>query len=261
MKVLSYRFHKALKGLAQEAFPNETIKPFYITLHKEERKSFHGDYDPSNREIRIFNLSLGKTFTLGTAIHELAHHCHYSMDGKTDHSKRFYEVFFVLLQKAIHKGWIDYEELREMGGASDIKMLERHVGKPDLTVADHDTYVIRVTNGYPIRDLLKKRGYTYMEKTWEKNFHGEAVLKEQEWLSDHIDLSFVKMKESTGFDWDIFWNLVAEDRSEHRVWLKENGYQRRKRVWIKRIPSQQLEMEKKRSLSKELHVKVELAEG
>ena len=110
--MLSYQYHRVLRKIAEETFPEATILPFKIEIHPKEMKSRHGDYHPGKKVIRIFNLSQKNDYTIATALHELAHHCEFSLYGKTGHSKQFYETFKSLLETAIFMGVVDYEVIR-----------------------------------------------------------------------------------------------------------------------------------------------------
>lgn len=251
----SYQIHKILKSIAEETFPDKEIKPFFVEVHAKEMRTRHGDYRPSDRKIRIFNLSRSMSYTIGTAVHELAHHCQYSFDGSTDHSERFYEVFRKLLETSIRVGLVNYEELRTQQDANDINMLEKKFGKLDIIYNKNsnfikDDYLVKVFNSFVEKNYLKKCGYFFnpAEKSWIKEIKEEEIENEKNLLAEKIDAENIKIERLLDFNIEAIYYIIVKGGFEERDELKKNGYRFngykfKNKSWIKKIPASSLKEE------------------
>lgn len=83
-----YRVKILLNDLVEYAYPHspkqKAYKAFYVEYINKKLKSKHGDYNPKNRHIRVFNLSRTEDQLVVTSVHELAHHINFIDD--TSHS-------------------------------------------------------------------------------------------------------------------------------------------------------------------------------
>lgn len=251
--MLSYQYHEVLKTVAEMTFPNHKILPFKIEIYAKESKTRHGDYNSANRIIRIFNLSQKVDYTIATALHELAHHCEFSIYNSTGHSKRFYKVFKGILESAISLGIIEYENIRYQENANDIQMLEKHLGpvsfiaKP-TTMADR--IVLKVLNSFDCRTHLKERNYFYdgIEKAWGKILFTKELSTEIEFLLQYVNKSDLITRSLYDLSFEAIYYLFIPNGYEKREVLKQNGYfykqWRKHKGWAKKIVSTDLEKEK-----------------
>ena len=114
---------------------------FTITLEIKENSKAHGDYTPSKRHINIYNsMNKSREHLVATAIHELAHHIECLERGTSGHSKNFYKILHELLCYALglEELCFDYDEAksRKMLDSNDIRMVEKHFGRPILMSKD-----------------------------------------------------------------------------------------------------------------------------
>lgn len=252
--MLDYQYHYVLLKLAKETFPDKKILPFKIKVHAKEMKTRHGDYMPSERTIRIFNLSRNVQYVIKTALHELAHHCEYSIYGETGHSKRFYEVFKQLLEVAIPYGIVDYDVLRTQQDSNDIKMLEKHFGYMDTvakTTVPMEGHVVKVANSYPIKDALSGNKYFYngVERMWCKIIEtDEALEQEKEWLRGYTNESNISVNPVFDLTFKAVYYMFVTGGFDVKDTLKENGYfykkWKKKSGWAKKIEAPVLNEEK-----------------
>lgn len=253
----SYQIHSILKSIASKTYPEHNIKPFFVEIHSKEMKTFHGDYFPKDRKIRIFNLSRSTTYTIGTAIHELAHHCQYSIYGNTDHSKQFYQVLYDLLVISIQMGLVNYEELRKKKDSRDIEMLEKYYGKinaqyiPEMDKRS-DLAVVKVFNSFSIKDTLKSNDYFYNknDQSWSKEISLSELEREESFLSNLTSPHNIQIEKGNDFTINGIHYIVILKNTPHSDNLKSNGYlfnvyKIKKESWIKKIQSNEIENEKK----------------
>lgn len=253
--MLSYQYHRVLRKIAEETYPDKKILSFQIEIHSKEMKSRHGDYSPSKRVIRIFNLSQKTDYTIATALHELAHHCEFSLYGNTGHSKQFYKVFKELLETAVAMNIIAYEDIRNQEDASDIKMLEKHFGAVNTvakSVNCQEESVIKVLNSFSFRDKLKDNKYFYdpVEKAWGKIIPTAELEIEKEFLSKHTSSENLVVRSLYDLHFEAIYYLFVPNGFDKRDALKNDGYfykvYKKKKGWAKRIISTELNDEKRK---------------
>jgi len=259
--MLGYQYHRVLKEIATQTFPENRILTFKVEIHPKEMKSRHGDYDSSKRVIRVFNLSQRVDYTISTALHELAHHCEFSLYGNTGHSKQFYSVFKSLLETAVAFGIVDYEIIRTQDNANDINMLEKHFGPVD-TEATHvtpiDETVIKVFNSFSIRHLLKERGYFFdqVEKAWGKIIPTTDAKEEESFLLNHVTEIDIVKRPLFDLTFEAIYYIFVKGGYDMRTELQQNGYffkqLKKTKGWAKKIVA--TDLKKEEQILKELTI-------
>ena len=251
--MLSYQYQRVLRKIAEETFPDKDILPFKVEIHPKEMKSRHGDYNPSKRIIRIFNLSQKVDYTIATALHELAHHCEYSLYGNTGHSKRFYETFKPLLETAVSMGIVDYEVMRLQENANDIQMLEKHVGAVSVmnrTNRSEEEFVIKVLQSFSLRNEQKEHRYFYdeVEKAWGKIIPKNSLEEEKAFLTRYTTEEHLVIRSLFDLSFDAIYYVFIPNGFAVRDTLKSNGYffkeRKKQKGWAKKIIATELENEK-----------------
>ena len=92
------------------------IKPFDVVVIHTKPKTRMGTYNPRTRRIRI-NDGWGDTeHCKETAIHEYAHHIHFTEKNKTrrkeePHGKQFWQIYGQLMYLARQKGLYDHYDV------------------------------------------------------------------------------------------------------------------------------------------------------
>lgn len=120
---------EALNDIVSEYGDNPEYKNFKLLTSHKEMKTKHGDYNLENKIIRIYNMvNISREHFVGTAIHELSHHIENVDTGNSGHSKNFYTIYKKLVDIAIKKGVIDYQQMRneKVIDTSDISQLEKY---------------------------------------------------------------------------------------------------------------------------------------
>lgn len=173
------RVKRLLNDLVEYAYPDspklKAYQAFYVEYINKELKSKHGDYNPKDRRIRIYNLSRTEEQLVVTSIHELAHHIsliEHDSCKREPHGQEFYNVYRRLLFKALDMGLFNrYQFINATADASDsrkvAKILERY--KPHPIEYKKEMELIQVFHAYKFRKELKERGYSYnpLIKAWE----------------------------------------------------------------------------------------------
>lgn len=251
--MLNFQYHRVLSIIAKETFPEHKILPFKIEIHPKEMKTRHGDYHPRNKVIRIFNLSQKVDYTISTALHELAHHCEFSIYGSTGHSKQFYGVFKHLLETAVMMGVVDYEIIRKQENANDINVLEKHFG-PVMSVAKSSVTqketVLKILNSYSFRNELSDRNYFYdnIEKAWGKIIPTENLSSEISYLKQKTSEDNIIIRSLFDLKFEAIYYIFVPGGFQHKDKLKNNGYffkeLKKKKGWAKKLVSTDLDKEK-----------------
>lgn len=247
---LQKQIYDTLTHIYKETFPEENIKNFKLELDLKESTTFNGDYNPNNYTIRAVNFSRPTAEILCTTIHELSHHCEFCMYGNTGHSKRFYEVYKQLIEKAISLRYIKYENIKDKW---DITKLEKKVGKINSIICENieEDYVIKVSNCYSIKNDLKSRGYLYspLEQKWCKKISIKDKRVELNFLKDKINISNIECLAFNDIKIDAIYYLVIKGAYDIKDMLKSNGYKFNsfgfadKNVWVKKIFAKELKKE------------------
>ena len=235
-------------------------KPSYFKLEiiKEERKSFHGDYCPQTKTIRIFNLSRPIEHVISTTIHELAHHIDCCQNGDSGHNKRFYGILRDLLITAIQCGYIQYESIKNKKDSRDIVQVEKHFGEivafyDETKDTNKDKYFVKVKKSFNIKDFLSENNFKYnsLEKSW-----GICVKKDElESLKEKIleqdsDVEII-VTPYNKVSLDVYYYIiVSKNTYDFKDILKDNkyvykGYGEKTNSWVKKINSRDLKNEEK----------------
>jgi len=114
---------------------------FTLSLLDEVNPRAHGDYNSATRHINIYNsINKSREHLLATAIHELAHHVDYGLNGSTGHGRVFYGILFELIQvgMGVKELMFDYQEAKEkkMIDSNDIRMMEGFFGVPTPKIVE-----------------------------------------------------------------------------------------------------------------------------
>ncbi|MBO5552377.1 MAG: hypothetical protein J5966_10510 [Lachnospiraceae bacterium] len=238
----------------------DSYKKYRIYILPDEIKSMNGDYNSRSRTIRIYNPSRGHMHK--TALHELAHHIDYCKNNTTGHKKSFYEEYRRLIYASLDMGILrkaDFLHSESYDGsyASDSSKVEKMIReyKPSrINRKPRYPTVMKVFNGYDLKEELKGRGYRWnsIEKVWELSTADSN--KEKEWLKeagitetqgDGKEPYYIETEPSLRFDSVI--KVTAEGRGvyENRNKLKELGFHwdKAKGIWSRNIKQNILDKE------------------
>lgn len=197
-----YQLKQMLNDIVDIAFANDTriksYKAFYIEVLDKVYKSKHGDYNPSERKIRLMNPYREEDKLIITAIHELAHHINHMQKNPDIHGKGFYANYERLLHAALDMKLFDKNDyirlLRESKDAVDENKVKKMIQnyRPVFNGYKDDKNKIIVFGGFDIKETLKNKGFSYnkISKAWEK----EAAEQEIEELKKYFDDTSVKYK-------------------------------------------------------------------
>jgi hypothetical protein len=158
------------------------VEPFTLLFSGKKSKRVHGLYKPETKEIIIHNKNFTKdNGIIYTAIHEFAHHIHftrYSVPvGSRAHTKQFGAIFHGLLNKA-----------EEIGVYQNF--YQQHVDFIELTRTIKNEYLVK--NG----ELMKEFGrllYTAMELCMEHEVSFEDYVDRELSLHHSTAKSIVKV--------------------------------------------------------------------
>ena len=182
-----YQLKQMLNDIVDIAFANDTrirsYKAFYIEVLDKVYKSKHGDYNPSERKIRLMNPYREEDKLIITAIHELAHHINHMQSNSDIHGKGFYANYERLLHAALDMQLFDKNDyiklLRESKDAVDENKVKKMIQNyyPKYNGYKDDKSKIIVFGGYDIKDNLKNRGFSYnkISKAWEKEVEEQEI--------------------------------------------------------------------------------------
>lgn len=226
-------------------------KYVFFEVSNRELATFHGDYSPKNKKIRIFNLSRDDKSVLCTSLHELAHHIDYINRGTTDHSQEFYKVYEQLIKAALEMNLTTKEQLLSLKrDASDTNKVKKIV--EDLKVGIVDTYkknkyIIRVMNCFNIKEHLKVLGYNWngTSRVWEKEVNKEELELEKKKVEELISSENIEIRFANEITFDCFSYLIVLDSFKYKEQLKERGYyyDGKKRSWKKRFNNKEIKNE------------------
>lgn len=252
---LNKKIHDILLKLACDTFPGRQFEQFSVEIIAKAMASRHGDYHKApgkSAKIRVVNLERGTSHIVCTSIHEVAHHCEMCLHGKTGHSKRFYEIYSLLLERALQDRLITLDMIEDKW---DIQKLQKKVGHLSVApgqaeAADNGSRTIKIRNGFEIKDVLKQKGYAWngIELTWCKDVATVDLDAEVAWLrSLTVEENIVVSAEAVSIDCQ---HLVLAEGNTFPVkdQLRGAGYSFRGfkievPAWVKRVPQSQLETE------------------
>lgn len=220
-------------------------KKFYVEISEKNMKSFHGDYNPKNHHIRIFNLYRSDAAVIATTIHELTHHVDHVNRGKSDHSAEFYRIFKHLLYTALDMSLFTKEDfLDAMADASDSRKIAGMITDYEPSDIGYKKSYKRliVNNGYEHKDFLKSQGFSYnkINHVWELEAEEDVIYRMARTLSNkRINCEVVKAG-TMSFNKSLF--LVATKGTyEVRDQLKAEGFtfDKKKKAWKKQVEQNQ----------------------
>lgn len=250
-----YRVKNILCDIAQKTYNN--VPPFKVEIHAEQRKSFHGDYNPNTKVIRIFNILRPTDYIISTTIHELAHHIDFSLNGSSGHNKRFYGILKKLMETAVRCGYVDYEVVRQKTDSRDIMMMEKYFGPIDVKdikeECNQDVVVIKVLKSYEIKDFLREMGFKYnsIEKTWEKEVSSVEADKIADIIQQKSEKVEIKISGYCDMGGSIpCYIIVSKDTYPHKDELSKHGYKYKGyginiNAWVKKTTSDSIAEEQK----------------
>lgn len=257
LRLLGRQIHRILTEIMNKTYPDKNIPSFWIEVNAKEMATFHGDYYPLKRKIRIFNLSRETTHIITTSIHELAHHVDCCLNGTSGHNKRFYGIYKELLETAIKMGIINYDVVRSVTDAADIRSLEKYYGQLTVTYnqdldTNKDIRIIKVFNSFAIKDKLKNRGgysWNSVEQAWCKEISLAELAEENLFLLSLTSEENIKIQSLHDLKIEAVYYIVVKGGYEQRNILKQNdykfnGYGYKGNVWVKKIKANDFQMEK-----------------
>lgn len=227
--------HGHLHKIAMHAYPKLRIPDFTIKIKPKELRSKHGDWSYSSRNnnyvINIYNLSRKYEHTLATTVHELAHHCHFALSGKTNHKREFYEILKHLLETSHELGYINLVETYDIIDSYDREKLEKYFGEPTIlnnNKADFDLikfdYYKELNED---KEQLKQRGFVYStkEKKWILSLHHKNALVEIAWLEKNFPNATYQIFNNKINTVDvIYFCIIGNFHAIHPDILTKNGF-------------------------------------
>lgn len=246
-RMTNYKLHNILLHIANKTYPGSYIAPFYVELEKKELLTKNGDYDERDCTIKIYNLSRSESSIVLTALHLFAHHIQYDSEKTVEHNSNFYIILKDLLTSAVLLGYVNYEKIRTLKEETVIKVMEQKAGRvrakynPVLDV-NKNYCTISVRNSYPLRNLLKEKGYTYsaLERLWEKDMTFEEAKKEETLLKEKYENVLITVKKLTDLSIDAIYNICIRGSTYPiKDTLTEHGYYYKDKTWNKTIPAKE----------------------
>lgn len=239
----SHEVHRTLKSIAYETYPDRhgKILSFSVDVIAKEMKSFHGDYHPGLRKMRIFNLGRPTAWIVKTSVHELAHHIDCCFYGKTGHDLQFYTTYKQLLETGHRMGVIDLDLVTDEIGVRDVRQLEKIAGPLVYeTQVKKSGWLLKVDNAFSFKDELKQRGYTYSstERVWLIECDASILEDEQGWLHAQTDAQNIRVVAADENEIEsVYYCIMGKDGMfAHKEALKADGFTfNSKYGWYKRI--------------------------
>ena len=184
------------QGIPEQKFAR--FKWFKLRILPKEYKTMNGHYVTKEHLVEVFNAYRGVTQIAKTCIHEVAHHivhCLYGIQNVPMHGKEFYDVYAHLIYAALDMNIMEPEELIDLH-SGDHKKVEKILEEYDPDPVEYqmeDPVLIKVMNGYKVKDILKEHGYRWnnMEQVWE-------LLPEEDKTEDEV--AFLKSNNISGDD-------------------------------------------------------------
>jgi len=246
---MTWEIKQILIDIATDAY-GKTPDKFEIEIFAQERKTFHGQYNPNKKLIQIYNLSRPTEYVISTTIHELAHHIEFTTYGQTGHSKRFYRILKKLLETAVEKGYVKYNTIREKTDSVDLAQMEKYYGKIKATYDEtkdknKDYTMMKVKNSYEIKEELKARGFFYnkQERVWQKKILKTDYNAEKEKIEALGNVEIIRM------DFDniqidaCYFIIITGNTYDIKDKLKQNGFFWNGSSWVKKIQAKDMDKE------------------
>ena len=249
------RIKAILIEIAEKTY-NEKVQPFRLEIHPEERKTFHGDYCPQTKTIRIFNLSRPIDHIISTTIHELSHHIDYCKYGSSGHNKRFYGILRDLLKTAIELGYVDYNSVKAKKDSLDIQQMEKYYGElvayyDESKDENKDKYVMKVFKSYNIKTFLANNDFKFnaIEKSWDRIVKRDEIESLKQKILNEDNNVEIDVKNFNDMDIVVYYYIIATKNTyDNKETLANNGYFWKgynisSNCWVKKIKSTDLKKE------------------
>lgn len=248
------RIRKYLQDIVEEAYKDELdadmLKKcitFWFELKNKELKSRAGAYYPAQKKIEITNLGRSGKHVAITCIHKLTHHIDHCLRGASDHSEKFYEIYRKLLYAALNMRIVVPEDVSCLSDVSDSNKVKIMIAEwtPQYVVYGDDKSVIKVMNGFSLKDELKQRGYTYhsSDSSWRKTLDKHLIPDEKVILENLINKSAASSVEIIIEDSAVMMApelkveiTVKGNTFPHKDILKELGFYFKNKNWLKKMP-------------------------
>lgn len=242
-----------LANIMRTSFPHINIEKFNIALEPIENEYFNDSYFEISKTIRIINLSRKLSLIIFTSMHQLAHHINISLNDDTKHSENFYGIYLKLIDTMINEGMIYYEDIEDDW---DVQKAEKKAGKisgiyGSLKSDYKNLFIIKISNCYNERNLLKKTGYEYdnLEQKWIKEIYRDVILHEKEYLKTFVPDEYVEICGIMDMTMDPFIYLtlsnvysIKDIIVKHKYCYKK--YKTEGKVWGKKIRASKLKDER-----------------
>ncbi|EGT0690873.1 hypothetical protein ACSW9V_15175 (plasmid) [Clostridium perfringens] len=255
---MQYKIYKTLCDIIDQTYPNgdAKYKKFFLDVNSKEMKSIHGDYNLRNSHIRIFNLSRPYNHIIITVLHEVSHHIDHCQRNTSDHSEVFYTVYHELLLGALSLGIIKPDDIKSITDSACPTQLKRYFGDIDTWTFEklgykEDLSIIKVSNSFSIKDILKERGYKYskLEQSWCIEVKKSNIEEELNYLKTLINEENISVTDSNQLKIEAVYYVAVLNSFAYKDILKErgymfNGYGIKHNSWNKKIKASDLENEK-----------------
>lgn len=240
----NYKIKKVLDDIVAQAYPaNELLskyKSFYLMLNDKNIKSYAGQYKHNEHVIEIVGLDRDSKHIVITCIHELSHHIDYINRGTTDHGKDFYSIYRALLYTALNMRIITPEDISmtDTTDANKVRTIVRE-WRPSYVDYKSNMVIIKVSNCFDQKDLIKERGYKYNAAghTWNYELNQEDVNEEKEYLYS-IGITDEKFLITNASDLNINVKLkifVKGNTYDFKDYLKENKFRWKDKQWVRYV--------------------------
>lgn len=227
----------------------EKYKRYFVIIQPKELKSKHGQYEPKESRILIYNLSRPHEHTLLTCLHELAHHIETVDTDQTAHEESFYFIFYSLLKQAIAYDYLSAEDIESEDDSSDLNHLIDYFGRPTSWKIEKryfDGHIIFSIFTDPIhKSFLRSHGYKWysLAQTWQK-VCGTREEAKDEWrkLIAVIPKKDITTKNTGKVEFLAYYYLGILNGFDYRKALEAMGYVWEgfgvDKMWVKRVDAQ-----------------------
>lgn len=239
-----YQIYKMLCRLLEEVYKEDKLLDAYKKFYIEKGnnlKSRNGCYNTRTNHIIINNLYRDNSAIMATIIHELAHHVDYCQRHTSDHSQKFYDVFFPLLRKGLDLEYYSKENLMNYkSDASDSNKIKKHLENyVPSTKPESKIIRIRVYNCFNQKDRLKELKYRFdsLSSTWTKVLSIDDLDAEVKTLTSMSVDYKVMSSDTVEFKGNVKITIRGETY-DYKEELKKDGfrYDNKTKSWTKSIP-------------------------
>lgn len=118
--------------IAKQAYPMlDEIDTLTYSLLNVKNPRVHSEYTFKTRHINVYNVTnQTKEELVAISLHSLSHHLEYLQNSEASHSKRFYQIFYKVVCKAIELHILDYNKAiaQKLIEPTDISLIEKYSG-------------------------------------------------------------------------------------------------------------------------------------